>query len=662
MRSLIFIILINIVNTVSANELIEYDWLTMGEKTGSQIVKYKGNSLTIDFEFSDRGMGPKLHDVITLSNDGYILTEKVSGKTYMGAPVDEMFTLSNQTARWKNTLEDEEKSLQGSNAFYIAANGTPQSLELLISTIENSKSQFVNLLPSGIATIEKLKSIQVNNSNDSKSITLYAVFGLGYTPEYVWMDSNRRLFALGYGSMGMIVKGWASKMAELQTIQDEINTKFLANKSLTLTGELHELTLINNVNIFNSIDSYLHKNMQVIIRDGKIVEINSVQKKVKDAKIIDGSNKTLMAGLWDMHTHTTLEDGILNIASGITNVRDVGNVHDDLMIIKKSFDTNNVIGPNIYPVGLIDKKEESSAPTGRLAETVEQALSHVDWYDKQGYTQIKLYSSINPEWIKPISEHAHKKNIKVSGHIPALTNAEYAVKNGFDEIHHMNMVFRNFILDESEDYRRSKFTLVGERAGTLDLSSEEVAEFISLLKEKNITVDPTLTIFQSMYLNKAGQIDPSYKAVADNLPTNIRRDYLLTSMLDINDKNEKAYSKTATSFLTLTKMMYDAGINIVAGTDSMAGFTLHRELELLSEAGIPNAEVLKIATIKAAKLNGLEKIGSVKVGNDADLILVEGNPLQNISDIRKISLVIKNQKLYNPNQLFKAVGVKPFIH
>jgi imidazolonepropionase-like amidohydrolase len=94
----------------------------------------------------------------------------------------------------------------------------------------------------------------------------------------------------------------------------------------------------------------------------------------------------------------------------------------------------------------------------------------------------------------------------------------------------------------------------------------------------------------------------------------------------------------------------------------MAGFTLHRELELLSEAGIPNAEVLKIATINAAKLNGLDKIGSVKVGNDADLILVEGNPLQNISDVRKISLVIKNKKQYIPNELFKAIGVKPFLH
>jgi len=661
-KNLLFILLISITGNLSAQEIIEYEWLTMGEKTGSQLVKYEKNSLLIDFEFSDRGLGPKLQDKILLSNDGFIINELVTGETYMGAPVNETFTLFDQTARWKNTLENETKVLPDNSAFYIAANGTPQSLELLINAIKKSKSQSVNLLPSGVATTEKLKTITVTNKDISKDITLYAVFGLGFLPEYAWLDNNNRLFALAYGSMGMVLKGWAQKMDEIQRIQEEINTNFFANKSLALTKELHNITVINNVNIFNSIDLYLHKSKQVIIRDGQISEINSMMKILPNAQVIDGTNKTLMAGLWDMHTHTTLEDGMVNIASGVTNIRDVGNVHDDLMSIKNSFDTHSVVGPNIYPVGLIDKKEDSSAPTGRLAGSLAEALKHIDWYADKGYQQIKLYSSISPEWIKPITEYAHKKSMKVSGHIPALTSAEYAVNNGFDEIHHMNMIFRNFIVDDNEDYRDKKFTLVGDRGGELDLNSDEVKNFISLLKAKQIIVDPTLTIFQSLYLNKAGEIDPSYQDIAAHLPASVVRNNLLTGMLDINSKNEKAYAKTANAFLTFTKMMYDAGVDIVAGTDSMAGFTLHRELELLAKAGIPNAEVLKIATIKAANLNGQDKIGSVKVGNHADLILIDGDPLENISDIRKISLVIKNTKSYIPSELFKAVGIKPFIH
>jgi imidazolonepropionase-like amidohydrolase len=662
MKSLVFILFISIVDNLSAQEIIEYDWLTMGEPTGSQIVKYGKNSLIVDFEFSDRGLGPKLHDKIILSKNGFILEETISGKTYMGALVDETFILSNRMASWKNTLENQQKRLDDNNVFYIAANGTPQSLELLINAIKNSKSQSVRLLPSGIATTEKVKTISVTNGSTSKTISLYAIFGLGFMPDYVWLDCNNRLFALAAGSMGMVLKGWSSEMVEIQDVQDEISTQFLAKKSVELTNDLSELTVINNVNIFNSIDSYLQKNRQVVIRNGKISEINTLMKTFTDAEVIDGSNKTLMAGLWDMHTHTTLEDGIVNIASGITNIRDVGNVHNDLMSMKIAFDSHTVVGPNIYAVGLIDKKDESSAPSGRLAETLKQALSHIDWYADKGYAQVKLYSSISPEWIKPITDHAHKKGLKVSGHIPALTNAQYAVNNGFDEIHHMNMIFRNFIIDEKEDYRDSKFTLVGDRGGELDLHSDEVKNFISLLKEKQIIVDPTLTIFQSLYLNKAGRIDPSYLDIAEHLPTNIVRDNLLTGMLDINAKNEKPYANTAKAFLTLTKMIYDAGVTIVAGTDSIAGFTLHRELELLSQAGIPNAEVLKIATIKAANINGQNKIGSVVVGNDADLILIEGNPLEKMGDIRKVSLVIKNHKTYIPNELFKAIGVKPFLN
>jgi|NorSeaMetagenome_1021524.scaffolds.fasta_scaffold21907_1 hypothetical protein len=646
---------------VLANDKLEYDWLTLEEVTGSQVVHYKKNSMIIDFEFTDRGMGPKLHDEIQFSEKGLILNERISGHSYMGATVNEKFNIVENKMYWRNSLENEERNVDELDAFFVAANGTPQSLELLVRAINNTPSHSLKLLPSGEATVELLKTIKIKNQVETKKISLFAISGLGYTPEYVWLDSNERLFALGYGSMGMILKGWKEHLSELQNIQDSINNSFLSNKSQKLTYDLGTTTVINNVNVFNSIDSNLLKNKQVIISDGKISEINSIAKKVTDAHVIDGRSKTLMAGLWDMHTHISLEDGMLNVASGITNVRDVGNVHKNLMDIKERFFKNEVIGPNIYAVGLIDKKLDSSAPSGRHAESIEQALSHVDWYYDNGYSQVKMYSSIPPEWIEPIASYAHKKGMKVSGHIPALTNATYAVKHGFDEIHHMNMVFRNFVVEENEDYRNSKFTLVGERGGKLNLDSEEVANFISLLKDKNAVVDPTLAIFHSLYLNKAGEVDPNYIEIADNVPATIRRDYFLASMLDINSDNEVDYSNTASAFLTMTKMFYDAGVPIVAGSDSMAGFTLHRELELLSEAGIPNDKVLKIATVEAAKLNNQDTLGTIQIGNEADLILINGNPLNDMSDIRKVSLVIKNGKMFKPSELFKAVGVKPLI-
>jgi imidazolonepropionase-like amidohydrolase len=157
--------------------------------------------------------------------------------------------------------------------------------------------------------------------------------------------------------MSMIRKGWSQNIETLQSIQDGLFSTYMQTASKKTTEKLPEIIAINNVNIFNSIDSHLQRNMQLIIKNGRIVEINSTAKTFDDAKQIDGTNKTLMAGLWDTHLHTALEDGLFNITSGVTNVRDVGSVYDELLQISSAYDINKVIGPNIYLVGLIDKKQ-----------------------------------------------------------------------------------------------------------------------------------------------------------------------------------------------------------------------------------------------------------------------------------------------------------------
>jgi hypothetical protein len=239
--------------------------------------------------------------------------------------------LFEKTATWKNDLESETRKLKHDNYFYIAANPTPQGLELLINAIQKTQDKSISLLPSGSATVETLTSYEVALLNEKKTVTLYAIKGLGYTPDYVWLDGNNRLFALAYGSMSMIRKGWSQNIETLQSIQDELFSTYMQTASKKTTEKLPEITAINNVNIFNSIDSHLQRNMQLIIKNGRIVEINSTAKTFDDAKQIDGTNKTLMAGLWDMHVHTALEHGLFNIASGITNARDVGSVYDELL-------------------------------------------------------------------------------------------------------------------------------------------------------------------------------------------------------------------------------------------------------------------------------------------------------------------------------------------
>ncbi len=125
---------------------------------------------------------------------------------------------------------------------------------------------------------------------------------------------------------------------------------------------------------------------------------------------------------------------------------------------------------------------------------------------------------------------------------------------------------------------------------------------------------------------------------------------------------EPCYKKSAQALLDMIKKLHDSGIQLVAGTDAMVGFTLHRELELYHQAGITSKDVLKIATIDSASVVGqASKTGSIEVGKAADLVLIDGNPLVNISDIRKVIWTIKDHKLYQAPSLHKSIGIKPFV-
>jgi imidazolonepropionase-like amidohydrolase len=389
------------------------------------------------------------------------------------------------------------------------------------------------------------------------------------------------------------------------------------------------------------------------------VDVSSSPIESEDAIRIDGSGKSLMPGMWDMHGHFGLSDGVLNIAGGITNVRDIGGVHDKTMELTAKFDSGEIIGPNTYRAGFMDKTGPFAS--GWAAESLEDALNRVDFYAEHGYIQIKLYSSIEPEWVAPIAERAHSHGMRLSGHIPAFMSAEQAVRAGYDEIQHINMVFLNFLAGDREDTREQiRFTLYGDEAGNLDLEGEEAQDFFALLQENNVVVDATAAIFDTQLRHHAGDPDPTFAAVIDHLPPSIARS-LYNPEMDMGDMVE-AWGRSADNQAAMLKALHDNGIQLVPGSDHMPAFTLHREIELYSEAGISNADVLRIATLDSARVTGVaDQKGSIEVGKDSDLVLIDGNPFADISAIRRATLVMKGDTLYRPDELYTAVGVKPFL-
>src|SRR5205807_5751523 len=204
-----------------------------------------------------------------------------------------------------------------------------------------------------------------------------------------------------------------------------------------------------------------------------------------------------------------------------------------------------------------------------------------------------------------------------------------------------------------------RFTAVGANAAKLDLQSKPVNDFIELLLSHHTTVDVTLAAFEGMVHGRPGQASPDFVPVLKRLPAQVQRN-AYSGGLPVTAENDQLYRDSYRTMLRMTKRMYDAGVPLLAGTDHIPGIMLHRELELEVQAGIPPAKSLQIATFNAARLLKQEKeLGSIAQGKRADFLLVEGNPAEHISDIRRCRLVMKEGTLYNSAELYAAVGIQP---
>ncbi|WP_240650254.1 amidohydrolase family protein [Pseudoalteromonas rubra] len=512
-----------------------------------------------------------------------------------------------------------------------------------------------DVLPYGKVTLTKLDEVQLGDER----VYLYAKSGLSMTPDFAWYDKTGNYFAQSWGGMYVIRDGFnKAQFEQLKARQLKAEQAYLENLAEQLT-EYHPALLLDKVNVFDVSTGKTLKAQQVLIEQGKIVQVAPMIKLNKRVATVNGEGKTLIPGLWDMHGHLSKDTGILNIATGVTSVRDMGNEHQNLMEIQSLFDTGKVLGTRVYRAGFMDKYSENSA--GLSVKTLAEALDMVDFFADNGYVQIKLYSSIDPEWVKPIAERAHSRGLRLSGHIPAFMTAEQAVHAGYNEIQHINMLFLNFLAGEDVDTRtKQRFSLIGEKAADMPMTGEQMDAFIKLLADKNVVIDPTVSTFRSLLMSQNKQIDQEFAEIATHLPPNFVRS-LKGAQMQVDEAHLSAYQNSGEAMLKMVKILYDAGVPMVAGTDSVPGFTLLRELELYTLAGIPAPEVLKMATIDSARLMGVaHQTGSVSEGKVADLILVDGDPSQDIKALRKLSLVIKGTQVFKPEAVFEQIGIAPF--
>ena len=640
---------------------VRHAFLMAAKPAGAQLTRnLPDGSLQYDFEFNDRGRGPKTRTTIRLDSNGLPVSLATTGNDYLKAPVSESFSLTNGVARWKSSAEQGEKPVTA-GAYYVSFNGAPSEVGLLAAALLRSPTKRLPLLPVGEASIESVGELALTKGLETRTVRAYEISGLGFTPDTVWLDQTGSFFALASSWSSIILEGWEASAPELVKFQDERGDKRSTQVARELTRKPGRPVAFVNANLFDGLSSKVVKGSTVVVDGDRIVAVGPGRKLPlpKDAEVIDAKGKFLMPGLWYMHVHMSPGAGLMYIAAGVTSTRDLANDTDSLLSMKKNIEANNEIGPSIMMSGFVDSRGPFSGPTKVFVDTEDEARAAIDNYARLGYSGIKIYSSVKPELVPKIIQLAHEKGLRVCGHVPAFMTAEQFVRDGADEIQHINFVFLNFF-DEVKDTRTpARFTAVAERAASLDLTSARVRDFIRLLKEKKIVVDPTVNVFESMFTDRPGVVSAGFVPIADRLPVQVRRGFL-GGGLPVPEGKDAAYRKSFEQLLSMIKLLYDSGVSMVAGTDGMAGFTLHRELELYARAGIPADEVLRMSTIGAARVMKRDgEIGTIERGKLADLILVDGDPTRNISDIRRVSLVVKNGNIYEPSSLYRSIGVRP---
>jgi len=639
---------------------VDYDFVASGIVKGSQqTVRLPDGSLDVRFEFIDRGRGPKTRSLLAFDERGFIATLRTTGYDYYKATVDESFTTADGGARWKNKAEREDHP-NGERRFYVSMDGSPEELAALARALLQAGGP-VPLWPSGQAILSTAGEQTVSAGAAKRTVRMYEITGLDFTPSPVWLDADGSLFMSGSQWGAVVPTGWDGVLPQLFAVQDARAEARGRAVATSLGRHPAGPVAIVNCTLFDANAGTLVPSATVVFQGEKIVAAGGPHTPVPaGAELIDGTGKTVLPGLWNCHMHMDASYGPRLLAEGVTTIRDPGNQPAYIAKLKAQHESGELAGPRVLIAGLIDGGGKYTAPIGTYATDAASASAQVRAWKDLGAVQIKIYSSFDPALVPGVVAEAHSLGMRVSGHIPAGMLAEDAVRQGFDEIQHVNFLFLNFMPDVvAQTQTPVRLTAPAERAGTLDLTSPPVRAFIALLKERGTVSDPTVAIFYDDAYHRNGDLESSgFGEVADWLPPQVRRG-LLSAALPIPPGKDAAFRASGDAYLKMVALLHENGIPIVAGTDDvLPGFDTIRELELYVKAGLSPAAALQAATIVPARVMKLDaSLGSVEAGKIADLVIVDGNPLDDISQLRQVETTIKGGVLYDSRALYASAGV-----
>ena len=511
------------------------------------------------------------------------------------------------------------------------------------------------LLPAGEARLEVLGERVVEVDGRSRRIHHYAVHGLDLRPVYVWLDEDGATFADEWS----IRAGREGVFPELRAATEQALADHHGRLAEALVPPVRERPLvIRGARLFDPESGTTRPDVTIVVEGDRIAAVGADGSidLPPEAEIIDATGRTALPGLWDMHAHHGIPslylemDAPLHLAAGITTARDLGSHTGPILSLRSRIESGEALGPRLLLSGFIDGP--GRRPSGVLVGSAAEARAAVDRFAGLGYVQIKIYGQVPLDFVPEIVEQARAHGMRVSGHVPTGMNLRDALEAGFDEIQHADQVFMNldgvpdFFVDLEASY---------EAIARLTADPVQVRELVELLVTHEVALDPTLTILDSWSRVPL----PWFVRMLERLPPQARRRVAAAQGFKLWPVHP-LWDQIFDNLLDIVRQMHEAGVPVLPGSDMMPGVAVHRELELYVQAGIPAPDVLTLATLGAARVIGMgDELGSIEPGKLADLILVDGDPTTDISDIRRVVMVIKDGRVYDPAAIYRALGVEP---
>jgi enamidase len=427
------------------------------------------------------------------------------------------------------------------------------------------------------------------------------------------------------------------------------------------------VVVLGHVRVIDGTGAPARENQTLIIRDGNIAAVGDAATVTVPAGVttIDMTGRTVMPGLVMLHEHLyyTTGPGVygqlgvsfsrLYLAGGVTTMRTAGNTNGIMDInLAARIKSGELAGPAI----------DATAPylngpntffQMHTVKTAEEARRHIAYWADQGATSVKAYMQVSREALKAGIDEAHRRRMKVTGHLCSVTYGE-AADLGIDNLEHGFFAATDFVTDKQPD------VCPGQGRGQqtvndVDPNGPAFKALVKKLVDRRVALTSTLTVFET--LTRARPTPPGLEVLTPQL-----RDAYMRAYDRVQQNQQSVFTTLFARGMALERAFARAGGLLVAGTDPTAaggvvpGFANQRQLELLVEAGFSPVEAISIGTLNGAKYLGTDaRIGSIAAGKQADLVVVLGDPSRTIGDVRRVETVFRQGVGYDPQKLVESV-------